>query len=168
MSPGRRWCGLLAGRLLAGGLLAVGLLAGCGAPPELAERRPADAPPAAADPHPSLPASVPPLTASPGAGYPDDRAVRCDDQVDPELIVDLLRAEQLLDPDTSATVGEGPLCAGEWQFTVLTVPDLDPLRVVTRGSPDQPELVTAGTEVCSVEVRVHAPPGIQAAADCVS
>jgi hypothetical protein len=64
------------------------------------------------------------------------------------------------------TVDTGPLCAGTWQYTVVLVPNREPLAVVTRGRPGALELVTAGTNVCSIPVRTEAPIGIRTAATC--
>jgi hypothetical protein len=49
---------------------------------------------------------------------------------------------------------------------VLAVPNHDPLAVVTKGTPGQLTLVTAGTDVCSIPVRTGAPAGILNAALC--
>ena len=58
----------------------------------------------------------------------------------------------------------GPICAGTWQWTVVQMPNAEPLQVVTRGAPGSLRLVTAGTDVCSIPVRTGAPAGIRAAA----
>jgi hypothetical protein len=42
----------------------------------------------------------------------------------------------------------------------------EPLQVVTQGAPNALQLVTAGTEVCSVPVRTQAPSGILMVAHC--
>ena len=60
----------------------------------------------------------------------------------------------------------GPLCAGSWQYTIMTVPDHDPLQVVTRGAASSLTVVTAGTYVCTPEVTGAAPSGIVSAAHC--
>jgi hypothetical protein len=60
----------------------------------------------------------------------------------------------------------GPLCSGTWQYTVVAVPDHEPLGVVTKGPVNALVLVTAGTDVCSDAVRTAAPPGITTAAHC--
>jgi hypothetical protein len=67
----------------------------------------------------------------------------------------------MLPRDVRVTVRTGPLCAGDWQYTVLAVTGHEELQVVTRGKPTELELVTAGTDVCGVEVRAAAPPGIR-------
>ncbi|MFC7764406.1 hypothetical protein ACFQY4_45335 [Catellatospora bangladeshensis] len=59
-----------------------------------------------------------------------------------------------------------PVCAGTWQYTVVSIPDREPLQVVTKGAPAVLEVVTAGTDICTIEVRNFAPPGIRIAASC--
>jgi len=73
----------------------------------------------------------------------------------------------MLSADTSVTVTTGPLCAGDWQYAVVSVPERDPLHVVTEGRPGALTLVTAGTAICVPQVRVNAPPGIRVATGCV-
>ncbi|GIJ51468.1 hypothetical protein Val02_83540 [Virgisporangium aliadipatigenens] len=68
--------------------------------------------------------------------------------------------------NVTPSASKGPLCSGTWQFTVLTVPDAEPLQVVTRGQPTSLVLVTAGTNVCTPAVRGAAPPGILTATGC--
>lgn len=157
------------------GLLSLGtafLLAGCGAPPELDDPPDPTAPPSmppSASPGPpsaSLPPGLPGATSSPGFG--EAVAINCAGQPGAAELVDLLQAEGLLGADAEAQVVHGPLCAGGWQYAVVSVPDLDPLQVVTRGEVGALELVTAGTDVCSVEVRIEAPPGIRDAAACAA
>ena len=68
---------------------------------------------------------------------------------------------------TSAqTVAKGPVCAGDWQYIILNVPQKEPLQIVSRGTPDNLTMVTAGTDVCSIPVRTEAPAGIRNAALC--
>lgn len=149
-------------------LFSAALLAGCGPPPQVAPTPDGPLPgpdtpgsPGADQPGPS--GTPPPVTPTPAP----DEAVGCDGRPDAEQVLTVLRAAGMLDDDADATVVEGPLCAADWQYAVVRVPDLDPLHVVTSGEPDDLELVTAGTDVCTVEVRVHAPRGIRAVASCV-
>jgi hypothetical protein len=72
----------------------------------------------------------------------------------------------LLPASTAVTVRTGPLCAGTWQYSVLAVAGREPLQVLTKGAPGQLVFVTAGTNVCAVEVMIAAPPGILTAARC--
>ncbi|MBM0278810.1 hypothetical protein JM949_27680 [Micromonospora sp. STR1s_6] len=67
----------------------------------------------------------------------------------------------VLPANVRVRVRTGPLCAGEWQFTVLEVTGHEELQVVTRGEPSAPALVTAGTDVCTIEVRATGPAGIR-------
>jgi len=140
--------------------------AACGGPPQVA---PAPTGPLLPSPQTSGPStSPPPPTLGPGSFTPPaGRAVSCGGEPSAEEILDLLREEGLLTGDTEATVAEGPLCEQDWQYTVIEVPDRDPLQVVTSGDPGDLTLVTAGTDVCTVDVRVRAPDGIRVAASCV-
>jgi hypothetical protein len=116
------------------------------------------------------PATLPalPLPATPGsaAGFPADSAVACAGKPGADRVVSLLRARRIVEDTATPTARLGPLCAGTWQYTVLSVPGREPLQVVTQGPPTGLVLVTAGTDVCTPEVRVQAPPGIVAAAHC--
>src|SRR5690606_24514134 len=100
-------------------------------------------------------------------GFAEQVAVPCDGSPGGEAIVALLTREGVLPAGTRPRVTEGPLCAGEWQYAVVTVADRDPLQVVTEGRPGSLTLVAAGTHVCTAAVRVTAPPGIRTAAGCV-
>ncbi|MEV4654486.1 hypothetical protein [Micromonospora sp. NPDC049301] len=149
-------------------LLAVGVLTGCGAPPELSA--PTDAPP----PHTGAPTApgptgtlstapaTPPVgtaTATPDAGLV---ATPCRNGPTGQRVVQLLRGRAGVLPDNvRVRVRTGPLCAADWQFTVLEVSGHEELQVVTRGRSAAPELVTAGTDVCTIEVRATGPAGIR-------
>jgi hypothetical protein len=146
------------------------LLAGCGQPPELTES-PGPTVPGPSSPGnsaPSFPTLPPGQPGSPSTGFGGGVAIDCGGQPDQAELLDLLRTEGMLSGDAEAEVVTGPLCAGGWQYSVVRVPDLDPLQVVTRGEPGDLALVTAGTDVCTVEVRIQAPPGIRDAAACAS
>lgn len=134
---------------------------------------PTEAPPAATEaPLPAPPSVVPlrPLTPSPSAttaaGLPEGSAVSCAGRPGVDGIVALLRAQGVLDRTTTVSARVGPLCAGSWQYTVLAVPQREPLQVVSQGPPTALVLVTAGTDVCTDRVRTQAPAGIITAAHC--
>jgi hypothetical protein len=160
---------LLAAGLLAAGLLAAGLslLAGCGTPPELREPPGAlpTAPPttAPATPTPGFPTAG--ATALPGQETPafgELTAVACQGRPSGTQVVALLRrSPDVLPAQARVTVTAGPVCAGDWQYTVVQVPQREPLQVVSKGRPTALTLVTAGTDVCNIPVRTQAPPGIQ-------
>ncbi|MCI4063325.1 hypothetical protein MRQ36_12365 [Micromonospora sp. R77] len=147
-------------------LLVVLPLTACGTPPELRQPPPsaAVAPTASGSPVPVTP-SVAPTT--PGAPRPvptpaDLVATRCTDGPSGNRVARLLRGpDGILPAAVRVTVRTGPLCAGEWQYTVLAVTGHEELQVVTRGRSAALELVTAGTDVCGVQVRAVAPPGIR-------
>ncbi|HEX6498597.1 MAG TPA: hypothetical protein VF054_06145 [Micromonosporaceae bacterium] len=114
------------------------------------------------------PTVAPPLPApSPsGTGFPETIAVDCAGTPAADRIIALLRARGWLSARTPATVSVGPLCAGTWQYTILSVSGHEPLQVVTEGPPTGLRLVTAGTDICTIEVRTTAPAGIIGAAHC--
>lgn len=154
------------------GLLTAGLLAGCGVPPELRETPgPATPPVQTSVPAPTTPPLPTPVqpgapgTRSPGA-FPEEFAIPCVNRPGPEAMLALLRAEGILGPQAQAQVVDGPYCSGTWQYAMVSVPGRDPLLMVSRGPEDDLELVAAGTDVCTVEVRIQAPPGIRSAAAC--
>ncbi|MCX4469285.1 hypothetical protein OOK41_02960 [Micromonospora sp. NBC_01655] len=151
-------------------LLAVASLAlasaGCGTPPEL--RRPVPVPTTSAGPTatatptvPPAPVSPPPAVPSPTAGS-DLVATTCREGPSGDRVITLLRGSaDVLPRSVGVRVRTGPLCAGEWQYTVLRVTGHEELQVVTRNRSGALELVTAGTDVCTIEVRVAGPTGIR-------
>jgi hypothetical protein len=155
--------------------LCAALLAGCGAPPELeatpAPQLPTSATPAAA-PSPALPADLvlpttPPVTGSPKLSFAEAQAVPCNGHPTATQVITVVRQKSGLRLGTTTiTARTGPLCAGTWQYTLLTVTGQEPLAVVTTSNADSLTLVTAGTNVCSIPVRTGAPPGILIAAGC--
>lgn len=109
---------------------------------------------------------VPPSGSPSSTGFGEGVAVPCGGRPGGAEVISILRARGLVAAGSAPTVRTGPLCAGSWQYAVVVQPDREPLQVVTRGVPGALTLVTAGTDVCSVEVRVNAPAGIVAAARC--
>ncbi|HLV58573.1 MAG TPA: hypothetical protein VKY81_06850 [Natronosporangium sp.] len=143
------------------------VVAACGEPPQVAPTPTGPLLPGPRTPGPATP-PPPPTSGVPGTVTPPaGRAVDCAGNPSAEEVLDLLREEALLTSDADVTVADGPRCDEDWQYTLIEVPGLDPLQVVTSGKPGDLELVTAGTDVCTVEVRVRAPDGIRAAASCV-
>ncbi|WP_091199609.1 hypothetical protein [Micromonospora narathiwatensis] len=142
-------------------------LAACDAPPELREQ--------AAPTGTATPTSTPTPSATPTASdtpdtaprspTPDPSATPCASGPTGDRVTALLRGHaRVLPRDVRVTVRKGPLCAEDWQYTVLAVTGHEELQAVTRGKPAALELVTAGTDVCSAEVRAAGPPGIRALA----
>ncbi|SCL58964.1 hypothetical protein GA0070608_2067 [Micromonospora peucetia] len=144
-------------------------LAGCGTPPELRRPAPTAAPTRTAAPGtPSAAPTPPPDTGLPDTGLPTPTvdpglvAVPCPDGPSGARIVDLVRGRGgVLPTGVRVRVRTGPLCAGDWHYTVLDVTGHETLQVVTEGRPGAPRLVTAGTDVCTAEVRAAGPPGIR-------
>jgi hypothetical protein len=156
-------------RLVGPAVLTALLTAGCGAPPEVRDG-PRGLPTLAATTTPTSPTtpSAPPLGALPGAGPtrpsadPGLVAVTCPGEPSGSRIIGLVRGRGgLLPGNARVSVSNGPLCAAGWQFTTLNVAGYEPLQVVTRDRAGSLRLVTAGTDVCTVEVRVASPVGIQ-------
>ncbi|MFG1676257.1 hypothetical protein [Micromonospora sp. NPDC049282] len=151
-------------------LLALLVLTACGRPPELREP-PADpggprpsvsATPSNPTPTTSAVPSTPAVPSAPTAPAPDPAATPCRGAPSGDRIVALLRGSAgVLPRNVRVTVRAGPLCAEGWHYTVLAVAGHEELQVVTRGRHGTPTLVTAGTDVCGVEVRAAAPPGIR-------
>ncbi|WP_407664298.1 hypothetical protein [Micromonospora parastrephiae] len=152
-------------------LLTIGALTGCGAPPELRDPdalptgtgAPTAAPTRTPGATPTTaPPSVPPFhtpSATPDAGLV---ATACRNGPTGQRVVQLLRGQaHVLPPNVRVQVRTGPLCAAGWQYTVLEVTGHEELQVVTRGRPAAPQLVTAGTDVCTIEVRATGPAGIR-------
>ncbi|SCG48379.1 hypothetical protein [Micromonospora halophytica] len=166
---------------VAGTLLAVLPLAGCGAPPAGGAAVPATSPGVGGPPTlGALPGGVPtavaPVTAAPGfppavtsppttpltppGPTPAAVATACAGRPSADRVVGLLRG-RVLPADVRVRATTGPLCADGWQYTVLAVTGHEELQVVTRGEPGALRLVTAGTDVCSIEVRAAAPPAVR-------
>ncbi|MFI7213040.1 hypothetical protein [Micromonospora maritima] len=147
-------------------LLVLLALTACGTPPELREPAASGSPRASASttPTPSAPPTTPvtPAAPPPTTRAPDPAATPCRGKPSGDRIVALLRGSAgVLPRNVRVTVRTGPLCAEGWHYTVLAVTGHEELQVVTRGRSGAPTLVTAGTDVCGVEVRAAGPPGIR-------
>lgn len=147
------------------------LAAGCGVPPELRDPPGSEVPSpksAAPDASPPPPAADLPPTATPSVRptFGEASAVPCLGQPGASQVMALLRntAGMLPRGETATIRSDTPLCAGDWQYSVVVVSDRDPLLVVTRGAPGSLTLVTAGTNVCNIPVRTSAPAGIRVVA----
>ena len=116
----------------------------------------------------SYPTLEPPVpTSVPTAPPANTVAVACGGRPSASQVIAAVRRDRnLIPPGVTPQVLTGPLCAGSWQYTIMTVPDHDPLQVVTRGAASSLTVVTAGTYVCTPEVTGAAPSGIVSAAHC--
>jgi hypothetical protein len=160
----------------AAALAAAGALAGCGVPPELRPKPGSSVPRPSVEPSlSSTPAGTPSGvlppgttgTASPQPSFSEEFALPCAGYPTTDQVIALVRRTGGLLPRTgSVTAVKGPLCSGTWQYTIFTVPGQEPLQVVSRGTPGDLTMVTAGTDICSIPVRTAAPPGIRNAALC--
>jgi hypothetical protein len=123
-----------------------------------------------ARPFPQRSFSPPPvLPRSAGAsptGFGELTAVPCGGRPSGEQVIALLERRSVVAAGTKPTVTTGPLCAGTWQYTVVSVSSHEPLHAISKGPPTALELVTAGTNPCSARVRAEAPPGILAIIQC--
>ncbi len=145
-------------------LLAVLLTSGCGTPPELRDPQPSQSA-RSTSPSPTDAATTTAAPSPTGASTPTASstpvAVRCPAGPSSQQVTDLVRGQDLLPADARVRLLTGPLCADDWHYTVLAVTGYEPLQVVSRGSGTAPRLVTAGTDVCTAEVRVTSPTGIR-------
>ena len=154
-------------RRLAGIVLLAALpMAGCGTPPELQRpaptRTPAPLGTPSATPTPTPATSLPSPGLSGPSGDPGLVAVPCPDGPSGARVIDLVRSRNgVLPGNVRVRVDTGPLCAGDWHYTVLEVTGHEALQVITEGRPGALRLITAGTDVCTAEVRVAGPPGIR-------
>ncbi len=116
---------------------------------------------------PFAPTTAPVPTAPVPTAPPDTTAVACGGQPSASQVIAAVRRDRnLLPSGVTPRVLTGPLCAGSWQYTIMDVPNRDPLQVVTRGAATSLAVVTAGTYVCTPEVTGAAPGGIISAAHC--
>jgi hypothetical protein len=150
-------------------VIAAAGLAGCGAPPELKSRGPDVPEPSArpplrttAAPPGYTPRPTPPVSFAP-TPFPEYVAVDCAGRPTPEQVIAVVRRDTDIDPGGVIT---SPLCAGTWQYTLLSVPGREPVKVLTRSVAGGFELVAAGTDVCSLDIQHQAPSGVYTAASC--
>ncbi|MBE1486009.1 hypothetical protein [Plantactinospora soyae] len=154
------------GALIAGSLALIGCVAtaACGVPPELQQSSPSagptPTPTATATPTP-VPTPTPPTTVSPTS---PSGLVPCAGNPTQAQVTALLRRSANLPGSARVSYSVGPLCAANWQFSVVTVAGREPLQAVTTGRGSALRLVTAGTEVCTIRVRTEAPTPIRTAA----
>jgi hypothetical protein len=155
---------ILAATLLAATLLA----AGCGKPPDLREQGvPVPSPTAVpATSGPTLPVATA-TTPTVASTFSETYYVACLGNPSGDQVIATLRAKTKLLPKTgTVTVTTGPLCSGTWQYTIVQAPAREPLVVVTKGPATALQIVTAGSDVCTIPVRTQAPAGLLAAARC--
>ena len=127
-----------------------------------------------------LPTEQPPLTddvpqpavttptASPTpTGFSDSYVVPCNGTPTGAQVIALVRKQPgLLPAGVTVTVQTGPMCTGKWQYTILVAGSREPLQVVTKGVPPAISFETAGTDVCTVDVRASAPVALLDLANC--
>src|SRR5262245_61173705 len=140
-------------------LAAVLLVAACGAPPELRSKGDAVPEPSPKPPKETIgvpPGYTPRATPSRSAvptPFPEYTAVDCAGRPGKDQVIALVRRETNINPDDAIAP---PLCAGTWQYTVLSVPGLDPVQVLTKATVGGLALVAVGTDVCSLDIQHQA------------
>lgn len=150
-------------------LVAAVTAAGCGKPPDLRPQPGVPVPSPSAQPTGRSPIALPSASASVSAAptFSENYYVACLGSPSGDQVVAALRAKTKLLPRTgTVTATTGPLCSGSWQYTIVQAAGREPLVVVTKGAPTALQVVTAGTDVCTVTVRAQAPPGLLSAARC--
>jgi hypothetical protein len=145
-------------------------IAACGAPPDLRAKGDPLPEPSIHSPLPTIgvpPGFTPRPVNSPTAGaplpWPEYTAFDCGGRPSKAQVSAVVRQE------ADIPIGEviiGPLCSGTWQFTLFAVPGREPVKVLTRTTPNGPALVAAGTDVCSLDIQHQAPSGIYTVANC--
>jgi hypothetical protein len=142
---------------------------GCGSAADSAapvpSRTSATATPTVSRPHP-VPSPPGPLALpSRPPSFPDGTAASCAGQPGPDAILALVRAKGVIAQRVRASVTVGPMCAGTWQYSLVSVSGAGLIQVVTTGPPGALQFVAAGTDVCAT-LRDLAPAGIVRAASC--
>lgn len=139
--------------------------------PSLLTQEPLIPPPAnpiSAAPVPTPPSASPSRSASPSpSGFPEGYVTYCNGRPSGEQVIAAVRrADANLPSGNGLSVQKQPVCAGIWQYTILSVTGREPLQVITKGDPARLTVVTVGTDPCTAEVRATAPPALLAAVDC--
>jgi hypothetical protein len=115
-----------------------------------------------------VPAPVPTTPASPTpTGFSDSNVVPCNGTPTGAQVIAVVRRQPALLPaGATVTVQTGPMCISTWQYTILVTSGREPLQVLTKGVPPAISFVTAGTDVCTVDVRATAPVALLDLASC--
>lgn len=98
---------------------------------------------------------------------PPSPAPRCRGGPTAAQVLTTLRGQPGVPTGVTLKVGDGPYCAGGWQFATIELitadpaERFDPLLLVTKGKPAELTLVEAGADVCSDQVQHDAPAGIR-------
>ena len=160
------------------------LLSACGEPPQPLPTAPPEhfgtVAPQSAGGYPSAPVTVPPTyalptfpTVAPSLVRPPvtttpttPPAPKCTHGPTPAQVLAVVRAQPGIPTGVTLDVKAGPYCQSNWQFTVIgeagkTLDQVDPLLVVTTGTPTALQVVEAGQDVCSDRVQTSAPSGIK-------
>ncbi len=152
-------------------IVIIGAMAGgCAPDPVRPSRHPSARPPSPSDVVPSVPTRLPPppTTSRPSSssGFSEFVATACNGRPSASQVIAVVRPKLQLAAGVQITVTTQPTCAGKWQYTVLSVPEHEPVHAVTKGEPSALEVVAAGTNPCIPTVRVSAPSGLRAVLGC--
>lgn len=100
-------------------------------------------------------------------GFSDSNVVPCNGTPTGAQVIAVVRRQpSLLPSGATVTVQTGPMCIGTWQYTILVAAGREPLQVLTKGVSPAISFVTAGTDVCTVDVRATAPVALLDLASC--
>lgn len=146
------------------------LAAACALDPVKPTRDPSARPPSASDgpPGSQVPSLLPPpsTTRASASGFSEYVATSCNGRPSANQVIAAVRPKLNLAANVQVTVTSQPTCAGTWQYTVLSVPNHEPVHVVTRGDPASLTVVAAGSNPCIAAVRVSAPSGLRSVLGC--
>jgi hypothetical protein len=146
------------------------LAAACAFDPVQPSRDPSARPPSPSGgpPESEVPTLLPPpSTTRPSApGFSEYVATSCNGRPSANQVIAVVRPKLNLGANVQITVTRQPTCAGTWQYTVLSVPEHEPVHAVTRGDPAALTVVAAGSNPCIPAVRVSAPSGLRSVLGC--
>lgn len=156
--------------IIASMIVVIGAVAGgCALDPVQPTRDPSARPPSPSggEDTSNRPTPIPMPTGNPTSnGFSEYTATTCNGKPTGEQVISVVRPKLELAATVQITVTQQPLCAGIWQYTVLGVPNREPVHAVTRGEPGKLTVVAAGTNPCIPAVRVSAPSGIRTVLGC--
>jgi hypothetical protein len=120
-------------------------------------------------PAPALPNATLPVTTLPTTvptSPPPSPAGRCTSGPTKLQVLAVVKDRPGIPANQDLQVTEGPYCAKTWQFAIVGIvgqdaEEVEPLLVVTSGTPSALTLIEAGTDVCTDRVQDDAPPGIR-------
>jgi hypothetical protein len=158
--------------IIASMIIVIGAVAGgCALDPVQPSRDPSARPPSPSDADAAgsnrpPTRAAPPTTRPSASGFSEYVATSCNGRPSASQVIAAVRPKLNLAASVQVTVTTQPTCAGTWQYTVLSVPNHEPVHVVTSGEPSALKVVAAGSNPCIPAVRVSAPSGLRAVLGC--